>query len=216
MSTCAPLRVVVVDQHAVWREGLRSAFARRPDLRIVGECSTAAEAPALVARLRPAVVLLDPTLRAAGRPTGLDLCRDLVGRHPEVRVLVLGPSDDDRCVVAALAAGATGYLGRDASIDELLVAVRTVAAGRRALDRRAAAAMVRAASGVRPVPAEVLTSRQLEVLRLLARGLSNRDIADALTVSEGTVKFHLAKIMRRLGVPGRAAAVYAASRQGLI
>lgn len=211
-----PIRVVVVDRHAVWREGLRATFARYPDLRIVGECSTVGEAPALVERLRPHVVLLDPTIRSGGRPMGADLCRELVARRPGARVLVLGPGDHERCVLTTMEAGATGYLGRDATLEQIISGVRSVAAGRRTLDRRSSAALLRA-SAPAPVPApSLLTGRQLEVLRLLARGMSNRDIAGALTVSEGTVKFHLAKIMRRLDAPGRAAAVYAASRQGLI
>ncbi|MGE0295381.1 LuxR C-terminal-related transcriptional regulator [Pseudonocardia sp.] len=210
------VRVVVVDQHAVWREGMRATLARHPDLRIVGESGSAAEAPALVERLRPTVVLLDPTIRLAGRPVGIDVCRDVVARSRGSRVLVLGPVDNERCVLAALDAGATGYLGRDATLDQVVSGVRAVAAGRRTLDRRSSEALLRASTPAAPPPEQALTGRQLEVLRLLASGMSNRDIAGALTVSEGTVKFHLAKIMRRLDAPGRAAAVYAASRQGLI
>ncbi|MGQ0575554.1 MAG: LuxR C-terminal-related transcriptional regulator [Pseudonocardia sp.] len=200
-----PVRVVVADRHPVWREGLRATLARHIGLRVVGEAGCAADALAVVTRVRPDAVLLDPALPAAGRPAGLQVCRDLRSRCPDSRVLVLGPGLDERAAANAVEAGASGYLGRDAGVAELVDAVRAVAAGRRVLDRR-----VPVTSGER------LTGRQLEVLRLLARGLSNRDIAGALTVSEGTVKFHLAKIMRRLDVPGRAAAVYTASRQGLI
>lgn len=239
-SATGSVRVVVVDQHAVWREGMRATFARHADLRIVGECGSAAEAPTLVERLRPAVVMLDPAIRLGGRPAGTDVCRDLLVRSRGSRVLVLGPPDQERWVRAAMEAGATGYLGRDATLDQVVSAVRAVAAGRRTLDRRSSAALQRAggpavsvgpsmgsagASGtagasvgasVGGVSRPALTARQLEVLRLLARGMSNRDIAGALSVSEGTVKFHLAKIMRRLDASCRAAAVYAASRQGLI
>jgi two-component system, NarL family, response regulator DevR len=212
-GTAGPTRIVVVDAQPVWREGLRAVLSRHADMRIVGESAVAADALAMATRLRPSVVLLDPMLRTAGRPAGLQLCRDLRSHCPDIHVLAVGPPGADRYLTACLEAGATGYLGRDVGLDQLVTSVRAVADGRRSLDRRSVAALrVPAASS----NGRELTGRQLEVLRLLARGMSNRDIAGALAVSEGTVKFHLAKIMRHLDVPGRAAAVYAASRQGLI
>lgn len=209
-----PVRLVVVDQHAVWRAGVRAVLARDPDMRVVGETAVAADAVLLVERLRPAVVLLDPTIRAGGGIAGLELCRELRERNPGCRVLVLSPVADDRCVLAAVAAGVAGSLSKEVDPDRFVAAVRAVAAGRGAFDRASTAALLRGRAG--QAADTGLTGRQLDVLRLLAAGRSNRDIAAELALSEGTVKFHLARITRLLGVSGRTAAVFAASRRGLL
>lgn len=212
-AASVPTRIVLVDDHSIMRQGLKAVLEREDDLRVVGEAGTPAEAVAAVATSRPHVVLLDLKLTAGPQTDGLDVCRRLCAAHPGLGVLVLTTFAEDRLVVESVQAGARGYVVKDVDTTELVRAIRAVSRGESAFDARSASAMVRSLSGG---AAERLTDRELDVLRLLARGLSNRAIGGQLFISETTVKFHVGNLMRKLMVSRRAEAVYTATKLGLL
>lgn len=207
------VRMVLVDDHAILRQGLRSLLGREHDLEVVGEASSPGEALVVVERTHPTVVLLDMKLSPASDNDGLDLCAELTRRYPQLRVLVLSTFVDDALVVSAIQHGASGYVVKDVDTVELVRAIRLVATKGSAFDSRSAAAMMRSIHAPRATP--VLTDREVSVLRLVAGGLSNRGIGGRLHLSETTVKFHLRNIMRKLDATSRAEAVYKATRNGL-
>ncbi|MFC6712879.1 MadR family response regulator transcription factor [Branchiibius cervicis] len=215
-TTVATVDIVLVDDHAIVRQGVRSILEREPDFRIVAEAATAAEAMVVVARARPQVVVLDLKLSTASDAEGLDLCRQLSDDHPEVGVLVLTTFLDDALVLQAVRAGARGYVVKDVDTSALVRAIRDVNRGESAFDAHSAAAMVRGLNAPSPGQQHELTDREREVLVLLAHGLSNKDIGSRLFISETTAKFHVGNILRKLGVSRRAEAVYAASKLGVI
>jgi DNA-binding NarL/FixJ family response regulator len=198
------IRVLLTDDHPVVRDGLRGAFTGEPDIEVVGEAATGVEALAFVARHHPDVVLMDLRMPELD---GVAAIRRLTAEHPEVRVLVLTTYDD---VLPAIEAGATGYLLKDAPVADLLSAVRTAARGEPVL---APAVATRVLARLRP---GALTGRELEVLRLVADGATNRAAAGRLRISEASVKTHLRDAYAKLGVRDRAAAVAEACRRGLL
>ena len=208
MST-GPVRVIIVDDHPVVRDGLRGMLAA-DDLTVVGEAGNGDEAVAAVARLQPDVVLMD--LRMPGSD-GVEATARITSAHPRVRVLVLTTYDSETDVLRAVEAGASGYLLKDAPAAELRRAVQATAAGQTVLAPAVAAHLVRQS---RTSPVEALTARELEVLELVARGATNRDVGRALHVSEATVKSHLLHAFTKLGVNDRTAAVTTALERGLI
>ena len=208
-----PVRIVLVDDHAILRQGLRSLLEREPDLHVVGEAGSAREALAVVERCRPAVVLLDMKLSPASDNDGLGLCAQLTRTYPMLRVLVLSTFADDALVVSAIEQGACGYVVKDVDAMELVRSIRMVARSGSAFDSRSAAAMVRSIHS--PHVRAALTQRELSVLRLVANGLSNRGIGARLHLSETTVKFHVRNIMRKLDTTSRAEAVYKAAKSGV-
>jgi DNA-binding NarL/FixJ family response regulator len=207
------VRIVLIDDHAILRQGLRSLLEREHDLQVVGEASSVGEALAVVARTRPSIVLLDMKLSPAADNDGLGLCARLTTLYPGLRVLVLSSFVDDALVVSAIQHGACGYVVKDVDTAELVRSIRLVARKGSAFDSRSAAAMVRSIHAP-PAPSP-LTSRELSVLRLVANGLSNRGIGAQLHLSETTVKFHVRNIMRKLDATSRAEAVYKATRNGV-
>jgi two-component system, NarL family, response regulator DevR len=209
------IRLVLVDDHAILRQGLRSVLERESDLVVVGEASSEAQAEAVVRATQPDVVLLDLKLSAGSEFEGLTLCAKLSAAHPGIGLLVLTTFLDEDLVVRAVHAGARGYVVKDVDTTELVRAIRAIAAGDSAFDSRSAAAVVRSLSG-RTEPRQQLTDREIEVLRLLAAGFSNSKIGEKLYISATTAKFHVSNIMRKLEVSRRAEAVYAASKRGLI
>ncbi len=210
------VRIMMVDDHAIVRQGLRSILEREGDLEVVAEASTAAEALVVVGRAAPHIVLLDLKLSTSSDDEGLELCASLVAAHPDVRVLVLTTFLDEQLILKAIRLGATGYVVKDVDTTGLIRAIRDVARGESAFDPRSAAAMVRGLNAPAPQKAKHLTARESEVLALLARGLSNGEIGKALYISETTAKFHVGNILRKLGVSRRAEAVYEASKLGFI
>ena len=208
--------VVLVDDHAIVRQGLRSILEREADIRVVGEASSPAEAMAVVARSQPQIVLLELKLSTSSDTEGLDLCSGLVAEHPELGVLVLTTFLDTDLVMRAVRDGARGYVVKDVDTSGLIRAIRDVSRGESAFDARSAAAMVRGLNAPADEATSTLTEREREVLRLLARGQSNRDIGAELFISETTAKFHVGNILRKLGVSRRAEAVYQATKLGLL
>lgn len=215
-TATATVDIVLVDDHAIVRQGVRSILEREPDFRVVAEAATADEAMVVVGRARPHVVVLDLKLSTASDAEGLDLCRRLSVEHPEVGVLVLTTFLDDDLVLQAVRAGARGYVVKDVDTSALVRAIRDVDRGESAFDAHSAAAMVRRLNAPEPTQTNELTGREREVLQLLARGLSNKDIGAKLFISETTAKFHVGNILRKLGVSRRAEAVYAASKLGVV
>lgn len=199
------LSIVVVDDHPIVRDGLVGIFTREPGLRVVGEAASGPEGVAVVRRVRPDVVVMDLRMPGGG---GVDAIRQIVESNPTTRILVLTTYDTDHDILAAMSAGAHGYLLKDAPRADLVRAIRDVAAGRSVL----AAQVLDALSGRRTD--EDLTERELEVLRVIAGGGTNKSAAAALMMSEATVKTHLVHAYAKLGVSDRAAAVRVAFERG--
>jgi DNA-binding NarL/FixJ family response regulator len=202
------IRILVTDDHPVVRDGLRGAFTGEPDIEVVGEAASGVEALAFVARHHPDVVLMDLRMPALD---GVGAIRRLAAEHPEVRVLVLTTYDAETDVLPAIEAGATGYLLKDAPVADLLAAVRAAARGESVLAPSVAGRVLGHLRGPGP-----LTRRELEVLRLVAAGATNRAAAGRLFISEASVKTHLLNAYTKLGVNDRAAAVGEAYRRGLL
>jgi len=198
------LRLVIVDDHTIVREGLRSILELEPDIAVVGHAADAAEALVTVAAVHPDVVLLDLKLNRDGPVTGLALCGDLVARHPSVGVVVLTTLHDQALVMEALRRGAKGYVLKDVDVVDLLKIIRGVRAGR----------MMVHAESERESPR--LTLRELEIVRLLARGMTNREIGKTVLISDSTVKFHVRGIMRKFAAHHRAEVVYTATKLGIL
>jgi len=219
------IRVVVVDDQAVIRTGLRTMLEHEDDITIVGEAGNGAEAVDVVARARPDVVLMDVRMPELD---GIEATRRILagGATPPPAVLVLTTFDDDEYVFGALRAGAAGFLLKDAGPDVLAASVRTVAAGDALVDpsvtrrvvERWVALDASSAPSPRPVPAAVgtLSAREQEILVGLARGRTNRELADELIVSEATVKTHVSNLLTKLGVRSRVQAVVLAYEAGVV
>ncbi|RLK59028.1 response regulator [Actinokineospora cianjurensis] len=205
------IRLVVVDDHPVVRDGLRGMVATQSDFELVGEAASGMEALAVVAAVSPDVVLTD--LRMPD-PSGGALIRLIRERVPAAAVLVLTTHDTDSDVLSAVEAGAVGYLLKDAPREELFRAVRAAVRGDTVLSPAVAAVLV---GRVRPRQgSRELSTRELEVLRLIARGNTNREAAAELYISEATVKTHLLHVYAKLGVSDRASAVATAYRGGIL
>ncbi|WP_217201109.1 response regulator [Streptomyces buecherae] len=204
----APVRLLVCDDHLVVRAGLLALLGSAPDIEVVGEAGGGAEAVALAAKLTPDVVLMD--LQLGPGMDGIEATRRISGTG--VRVLVLTTYDTDADITRAIEAGATGYLLKAERPEELFAAIHAAARGRTALSPPVAS---RVMARMR-APGPTLTARELDILRQLARGLGNREIARALFVSEATVKTHLGRIYDKLGVETRAGAVAVAKEQRLL
>lgn len=205
------IRVLVIDDHPVVRDGLVAMISAAPDLEVVGQAGDGPSAVDIAAALLPDVVVMDLRMPGGG---GADATREMKRRGLSTAVLVLTTYDTDSDTVAAIEAGATGYLLKDSSTDTLLQAIRATGAGETVLSPAIA---TRLASHVhRPSRRASLSAREREVLLLVARGTPNRLIARELFVSEATVKTHLTHIFGKLGVVDRAAAVAAAYERGIL
>ena len=198
------VRVLIADDHPVVRSGIRGMLASDPRLEVVAEAGNGAEAVALTLRERPDVVLMDLRLPELD---GASATAEIRNRRPETQVLVLTTYDTDADIVRAIDAGATGYLLKDVPHEELTKAVRAAARGDPVLAPAVAARLMERSRGT---AGDSLSAREIEVLQLAARGMSNSEIARELFVSATTVKAHLAHVYRKLGVGDRTAAVTAA------
>lgn len=204
--------VLVVDDHPVVRQGLRAFLELQPDLEVVGEAADGNRAVVRAAELQPDVVLLDLVMPGGD---GISAISGIRSASPSTRVLVLTSFDDEGSVLPAIQAGAAGYLVKDVPPDELAAAIRAVARGQSSLHPAAASRLVHAYSERPHGRPERLTARELEVLRLLARGQANKQIARQLSVSEKTVKTHVSSILAKLGVTDRTQAALYALKAGL-
>ncbi len=205
------IRLILADDHAMVRKGMREFLEEDPGIRVVGEANDGEEAVALVAREHPDMVLLDIQMP---RLNGLDAARRIRKESPQTRVLMLTAYEDEPYILAALQLGVSGYLLKTAGSNELVRAVHAVAGGETALSPAVAKKLAQRASGVAPAEetTESLSERELEVLRLAAKGMGNRQIASELGISDRTVQGHLANIYQKLNVSTRTEAVLAAVR----
>ncbi len=203
----AKIRLMIVDDHEVVRLGMRAAFELEPDIAIVGEASGGAEAVAKVGVLDPQVILMDVRM---SNGDGIEACRDIKSCHPDVAVLMITSYTDEEAILHSVMAGASGYLIKNTRRDDLLKAVRLVASGQSLLDANATQKTVTRintlANGTAHIPGEELTDREREVLALVARGYTNKQIAEALYVSEKTARNHVSHILDKLGLSRRSEA----------
>ena len=205
-----PVRILLVDDHPIVRAGVRSLFDRRDDAEVVGEAASGEEAVVLARHLRPDVVLCD--LRLGAGMDGVQTTAALRALDPAPAVLILTTFDRDAQILGAIEAGAAGYLLKDIDPEDIVRAVRQAASGGQALTPELTARVGRALRA----PRVQLTGRELDVLRLLDTGASNREIAKALFVTEATVKTHLVHVVEKLGADSRAKAVAIARETGLL
>ncbi len=208
-----PIRILVVDDHAIVREGLTKILSQEPDFQIVGEAADGASALTVVERLRPDIVLLD--LRMPGGD-GIEVCRSITTRFPEVRVIILTAFLDSDTINRCILAGAKGYVVKDIERTDLNLSIRDVAQGEAFLDRKAHTVVVERLKRDGDRNRVVLNEREVSILKLMAEGCTNRQIAAKLFVSEGTIKDQLQKIMDKLGATNRVSALYVAAKEGLI
>ena len=215
-----PIRIMLVDDQALFRESLALLLSAQPDLLVVGEAANGEAALQLVAQIRPQVVLMDLRMPILD---GITATRRLRAEHPDVQVIALTTFDEDADVFAALRAGAIGYVLKDVSGETLFAAVRAAARGESLLPPTIAAKVVAeltrtAASSPARMQSlsDPLSERELEIVRLLARGSTNREIAATLILAEGTVKNHLTNILGKLGARDRAQAALIAKDLGII
>jgi two-component system NarL family response regulator len=215
-----PIRVLVVDDHAVFRRGLQMVLEQEPDIEVVGEAGDGTEAVTMAANTAPDIVLLDVRMPKRG---GIDACTAIKDAVPSVAIIMLTISDEEADLYDAIKAGAVGYLLKDIPIDEVATAVRAVRGGQSYISPSMAsklltefATMVRRSDERQQLPAPKLTDREMEVLKLVAKGLNNRDIAKQLFISENTVKNHIRNILEKLQLHSRMEAVVYAVREKLL
>ena len=206
-----PIRVLLVDDHLVVRQGLKMVLGLEEDLVIVGEASNGEEAVSAALELTPQVVLMDLLMPVMN---GVDAIRTIKANQPEIEIVALTSVLEDRLVIDAVEAGAMGYLLKETGPDTLFEAIRAASRGEVRLDPRARKRLLREVRT--PEMRESLTARETDTLRLLARGLANREIATELGVSEMTVKTHVSSILSKLDLKSRTQAALFALREGLV
>lgn len=207
-----PVRILIADDHSVVRQGLRMFLGLDPELEVVGEATNGAEAVVQAHALRPDVVLMDVLMPGMDGVTATGKIR---AELPDTEVIALTSVLDDGTVVGAVKAGAIGYLLKDTQADELCRAIKAAAAGQVQLSPQAAARLVREVRLPEAPPAS-LTNRETDVLRLLAQGKANKEIAASLAIGEKTVKTHVSAILGKLGVQSRTQAALYAAQSGLV
>jgi len=220
-SATDPIRVLIVDDHALFRRGLEMVLADEPDIEVIGEGGDGNEAVEMARDLLPDVLLMDIRMP---RRSGIEACRAIKEAVPSAKIVMLTISDEDTDLFEAIKAGASGYLLKEISIDEVPQAVRAVHGGQSLISPSMASKLItefaalakRSEERQQQVPAPKLTEREMEVLRLVARGLGNREIAKELFISENTVKNHVRNILEKLQLHSRMEAVVYAVREKLL
>jgi len=209
------IRLLIIDDHEMVREGLKAMLDAEPDFAIVGDAANAEQALEMIERLTPDVVLLDIRLPGV---SGIDLCRTVASQYPQTAVLILTTFTDESLVAQCIQAGARGFIVKDIERFDLKRSIRAVARGEAVIDPKAAVvvlAQLRRAPQVNQESSpEPLSTQQIVILRLIAQGLSSREIATRLYLSENTVKGYVQEILHRLGVKNRTEAVMVAVKQG--
>lgn len=206
-----PIRLLIVDDHAVVRQGLRMFLSLDPEFEIIGEAMDGKHGLEMARKLQPDVILMDLLMPVMDGITAIGAVRR---EMPDTEVIALTSVLEDNAVVGAIRAGAIGYLLKDTEQDELIRAIKAAAAGQVQLSPKAAARLMREVRA--PESPESLTDRETEVLRLLAKGLSNKEIANTLVIGEKTVKTHVSNILSKLGLSSRTQAALHAARIGLV
>ena len=215
-----PIRVLVVDDHALFRRGLEMVLEQEPDIEVVGEASDGAEAVDWAVETAPDIVLMDVRMPRRG---GIDACTAIKDAVPSTKIIMLTISDEEADLYDAIKAGAMGYLLKEISIEEVASAIRAVHGGQSLISPSMAskllnefASMIKRTDDRQQVPTPRLTDREMEVLRLVAKGMNNRDIAKELFISENTVKNHIRNILEKLQLHSRMEAVVYAVREKLL
>jgi len=215
-----PIRVLVVDDHALFRRGLQMVLEQEPDIEVVGEASDGAEAVTTAAETLPDIVLMDVRMPKRG---GIDACTSIHETVPSAKIIMLTISDEEADLYDAIKAGAMGYLLKEISIEEVASAIRAVHGGQSLISPSMAsklltefASMIKKTDDRQQVPTPRLTDREMEVLKLVAKGMNNRDIAKQLFISENTVKNHIRNILEKLQLHSRMEAVVYAVREKLL
>jgi NarL family two-component system response regulator LiaR len=210
------MKVIICDDQAIVRDGLEMLLKLEPDINVVGTAEDGAEAVEMTAKEKPDLVLMDLKMPVMN---GVEATRQIRAKYPEVKVLVLTTYDDDEWVFDAVQAGASGYLLKEAPRDEVVKVIRGTVSGKVYLDPSVAGKVMQQVSSQQTQPATLITSklteREIEVLRLLAQGLNNKDISERLFLSEGTVRNHVSNILSKLGVSDRTQAAVIALQHGL-
>ena len=203
-------RIMIVDDHEMVRLGMRAALEAEPDLTVIGEASNGAEALAKMPVLDPQVILMDVRME---KMNGIEACREIKSRNPDVHILMITSYTDDDAVISSILAGASGYLLKHVSRADLLHSIRLVALGHSLIDSNTAK---HAMERLTQVPGSELTEREREVLALVARGYTNKQIADTLFVSEKTARNHVSHILDKLGLSRRSEAAAFAVEHKLV
>jgi DNA-binding NarL/FixJ family response regulator len=214
------IRILIADDHALFREGLRALFAALPDIEVTGEAADGATAITQVDALQPDLILMDINMPGTN---GIEATRHILNTHPKLGIIMVTMLEDDASVFSAMRAGARGYVLKGAHHDEILQAIRAVAAGQAVFGPAIAARMINFFQGLNAVPKTgspatafpELTEREREVLVLIAQGISNKDIAEKLVISMKTVSNHITNIFSKLQVADRAQAIIRARDAGL-
>ena len=210
------MKIIICDDQSIVRDGLAMLLKLEPDMEVVGTAGDGASAVELVAQKRPDMVLMDLKMPVMN---GVEATRRIRAQFPEIKVLVLTTYADDEWVFDAIQAGASGYLLKDTSRDDVIKAIRGTAEGKTYVDPSVAGKVLRQASSQRTQPPSNitadLTEREVEVLRLIAKGSSNKDISERLFLSEGTIRNHVSAILAKLGVSDRTQAAVIAIQHGL-
>jgi DNA-binding NarL/FixJ family response regulator len=217
-----PIRAMIVDDHALFRRGLEMVLEEEPDIELVGQASDGTEAVEKAAESLPDVVLMDIRMP---RSSGIEACRAMKEAAPSAKIVILTISDEEEDLFEAIRAGASGYLLKDIPLDEVADAVRAVHGGQSLINPSMAGKLLTEFATLakrddeeraQEVPAPRLTEREMQVLKLVARGMNNRDIAKELFISENTVKNHVRNILEKLQIHSRMEAVMVAVREKLI
>ncbi|HYB31259.1 MAG TPA: response regulator transcription factor [Solirubrobacteraceae bacterium] len=212
----APARVMLVDDHAIVRRGLRSILELEPDIQVVAEAGDRSEALRVLEEAGPDVILLDLKLSADHDTEGLDLCSEIVRRRPKSNVVILSTFLNESLLNQSLRRGAKAYVLKEVDLVELVRIIRRVSRGESGFDGRSAAMVAALVAGEHAGDEEDFTARERQVTELVASGLTNAEIGRTMFVSESTAKFHVRNVMRKLGVHSRAEVAYAAGKRGLL
>lgn len=210
----APVRVVVVDDHEIVRTGLSALLSREPDVHVVGSAATGEEGLRVIAEFQPDVAVVDYSLP---RMSGVEVCEEVVRRYPDTAVVILTAFAQDEVVLKAIEAGAKGYVYKDIEARDLKRAIRSIAKGDAVFDPKVTARVLRWAHRRSTGYGDnTLSLREVEALRLVATGATNRDIADSMHLSENTVKTYLRRALEKLNCHSRSEAAVLAARRGLL